>query len=41
MAGLGIQNRGIGKARVLKRDGGPIVRPFVHFGVGMSHRTST
>ena len=32
MAGLGIQNRGIGIARVLKRDGGPIVRPFGHEG---------
>jgi len=32
MAGLGIQNRGTGIARVLKRDGGPIVRPFGHEG---------
>jgi hypothetical protein len=33
MAGLGIQNRGTGIARVLKRDGGPIVRPFGHEGI--------
>ena len=29
MAGLGIQNRGTGKARVNKADGGPIVKPLV------------
>jgi hypothetical protein len=32
MAGLGIQNRGTGKARINKADGGPIVRPFGHEG---------
>jgi len=32
MAGLGIQNRGTGIARILKRDGGPIIKPFGHEG---------
>jgi hypothetical protein len=32
MAGLGIHKRGCGIARILKKEGGPIVRPFGHEG---------